>query len=102
MAFRVKLTEPAKTDAEALYERLIEAAPLHGPKWYNGLIAAIETLQHLPGRCPHAPENGRFPVEIRHLLYGRKPYVYRVLFTIQGDTVHVLRIRGPRQKRLEP
>jgi plasmid stabilization system protein ParE len=102
MAFRVRLTEPAQADTEAIYERLTTAAPLYGPIWYRRMLAAIKTLRHSPERCPYAPENGRFPVEIRQLLYGRKRYAYRILFTIEGDTVHVLRIRGPRQAVLEP
>jgi hypothetical protein len=32
------------------------------------------------------------------LLYGRKPHVYRVLFTIEGEAVYVLHIlHGRRQ-----
>ena len=51
---------------------------------------------------PLAPESSRFPFEVRQLLYGRKPHVYRILFTIEGDTVHVLHIRRPRQQLLKP
>ena len=39
-----------------------------------------------------------FPYPARHLLYGRLPHVYRILFTIDGSTVYILHIRhGSRQ-----
>jgi hypothetical protein len=79
-----------------------EAAPVRGPLWFNRLLAAIESLQTMPQRCAYATENNQFPFEVRQLLFGRKPNVYRVVFTIEGNVVYVLRIRGPRQKPLEP
>jgi hypothetical protein len=39
---------------------------------------------------------------VRQLLYGRKPHVYRVLFTIEGDVVRVLHIRHGRRKPALP
>jgi hypothetical protein len=39
---------------------------------------------------PLVPENQEFPFEVRQLLYGRKPHLYRVLFTIEADLVVVL------------
>jgi plasmid stabilization system protein ParE len=102
MTFRVELSDSALQDAEQLYEWVTEAAPLRGPLWFNRLIAAIESLTTFPERCAHATENDRFPFETRQLLFGRKPNVYGVVFTIDGDTVYVLCIRGPRQRLLQP
>ena len=100
MAFRVELSQEALGNAEGLYEWVTAVAPLNGPLWFNRLLAAIQSLQTFPQRCAYATENERFPFETRHLLFGRKPNVYRVIFTIEGDLVYVLRIRGPRQKTL--
>lgn len=100
MAFRVELSSEALKNAERLYERVTAAAPLKGPLWFNRLLAAIQSLQTFPQRCACATENKRFPFETRQLLFGRKPNVYRVVFTIEGDVVYILRIRGPRQQTL--
>ena len=100
MTFRVRFLAAAQADAAELYERITEAAPIHGPIWYKRLITAIESLQQSPRRCAFAPENDRVSVEVRRLLFGRKPHVYRVLFTIEAETVFILRIRGPRQQIL--
>jgi plasmid stabilization system protein ParE len=61
---------------------------------------AIASLATFPKRCPIAPESARFPFEVRQLLYGRKPHVYRILFTIENNTVNVLHIRHGRRKPL--
>ncbi len=99
MAFRVEITEEAERDATDILDWLIsEQAGLTGLQWFLGLEKAIASLATFPGRCSLAPENAAFPFEVRHLLYGHKPHVYRVLFTIEGDTVSVLRIRHGRRR----
>jgi hypothetical protein len=37
---------------------------------------------------------------MRQLLYGRKPHLYRILFTIDGDVVYVLHVRHGRRRHL--
>lgn len=48
-----------------------------------------------------APENAEFSCAVRQLLYGHKPHQYRVLFTIEADTVVILHIRHGRRRRLD-
>jgi len=73
-----------------------------GIDWFMALDDAFGSLAEFPERCPIAPESARFPFEVRQLLYGRKPHLYRILFTIQLDTVYVLHIRHGRRKRVAP
>lgn len=60
-------------------------------RWYRGLKEAVLSLRDSPNRCPHTPE-GR---HLRHLLYGNKPHVYRVIFRVveRQKRVDVLHIR---------
>jgi len=65
--------------------------------WYLGLRDAIRALQGSPNRCPAAPEDPG----LRHLLYGNKPHIYRVIYRVfeKPKQVHVLHIRhGARQE----
>ena len=102
MTFRVETSAEAERDAEEILHWLLEQeAGEAGLRWFLALDAAVASLAKYPERCPLAPENVRFPFEVRHLLYGRKPHVYRILFTIEGDTVYVLHIRHGRRKHLE-
>ena len=71
------------------------AARLHA-----GLLTAIRSLGNSPERCPLADEAADLGLELRELLYGRRRSVYRILFTIEGQTVNVLRIRHAAQDRL--
>jgi plasmid stabilization system protein ParE len=101
MAYRVETTARAERDADNLLSRLIaQQAGETGLRWFEGLEKAITTLADMPERCSLAPENTHVPFEVRQLLYGRKPHIYRILFTIEGDTVYVLHIRHGRRRPL--
>jgi hypothetical protein len=101
MAFRVKISAEAEFDAIAILEWLTaQNASDPGLRWFLAMEDAISSLANLPERCPLAPENTQFPFEVRQLLYGRKPHLYRILFTIGDDTVNVLHIRHGRRLRI--
>jgi len=88
MAFRVEITREAELDSNAILEWLIsQHAGETGLRWFEGLNRAVASLASMPSRCPFAPENAEFPFEVRHLLYGRKPHIYRVIFTVDGDVI---------------
>src|ERR1700692_1850999 len=99
MTFRVEVSAQAESDAEAILDWLLsQHAGETGIRWFLALEDAIASLSTFPERCPLAPEDARFPFQVRQLLYGRKPHVYRILFTLEGETVHVLHIRHGRRK----
>ena len=85
MAFRIEITSEADLDGEDILEWLLsQHAGDTGIRWFVGLEEAIASLATFPERCPIAPENTQFPFEVRQLLYGRKPHLYRVLFKYTG------------------
>jgi plasmid stabilization system protein ParE len=98
MAFRVKQTAEADHDLDVILEWLMaQQAGETGLRWFRGLKDTLDSLSELPRRCSLAPENVEFPFEVRQFLYGHKPHQYRVLFTIEADTVIVLHIRHGRR-----
>jgi len=102
MTFRVEMMPTAEEDADAILEWLIlQGAGDTGLRWFSALQDAIASLGEFPQRCGLAPENSVFFVEVRQLLYGSPPHVYRVLFTIQGRTVYILHIRHGRRQPLK-
>jgi|SRR5579863_2633302 plasmid stabilization system protein ParE len=101
MAFRVETSAQAESDADAILEWLLsQHAGQAGIRWVLALEEAIASLAIFPERCSLAPESVRFRFEVRQLLYGRKPHAYRILFTIDGETVNILHIRHGRRKPL--
>jgi plasmid stabilization system protein ParE len=102
MTSRVEFTAEARHDADAILEYLLaHEAGETGKRWFQALEEAIATLAEFPRRCGLAPESKLFPQEVRHLLYGGKPHVYRILFTINRSTVYVLHIRHGRREPLK-
>ena len=101
MAFHVDVTPQAEQDANTILEWLLsEHARDKGARWFLKLQEAIASLADFPSRCPLAPENDEVPFEMRQLLYGHKPHIYRILFTVESDVVHVLRIRHGRRQSI--
>lgn len=98
MAFRVSQTDEAHADLGAILHWLLEQhAGETGIRWFNGLQDPIETLREHPHRCGLARESESFGFEVRQLIHGRKPHLYRILFTVEDDTVVILHIRHGRR-----
>jgi plasmid stabilization system protein ParE len=70
-------------------------------RWFNGLFAALQSLEDLPERCPIAPEAATHGLNVRQLLYGRSPMVYRILYAVEGDSVYILHIRHAARRSLD-
>ena len=99
MAYRVELTFRAFDDLDRLYLIMEAVGSEQASAWFNSLQAAIFSLSERPARCPVTPENRR----MRHLLYGKGRYVYRVIYTIDEKTkvVKVAHIRHGAQQPFE-
>jgi plasmid stabilization system protein ParE len=99
MAFEIVYSLEAERDLDVILTWLLEEGSGEtGLRWFQRLQDAISTLRELPHRCPLARENASVPFEMRQLVYGRKPHVYRVLFTIDDNTIYIVHVRGPKQK----
>jgi toxin ParE1/3/4 len=100
MAYLVELTVRARKDLVDIYERISAAESLIAARWFNGLEAAIDTLEQFPRRCPVAPESKTRNRELRHLLYGSKRDVYRVLYDID-EPRKLVRVRAVRHSAMD-
>jgi plasmid stabilization system protein ParE len=91
MVYLVNITARAERDFADLYSEIHAGDSEAALKWYEGLKKTVLTLERLPNRSPVTPENPK----LRHLLYGRKPHVYRVIYRVLSDEkrVDVLHIR---------
>ncbi len=60
-------------------------------RWLNEINSICKKrLKHFPESCPIAPESKEFDLTLRQLLIDR----YRLIFTIQENTVKILYVRG--------
>ena len=78
MAYRVKLMPRAQRDLPAINDWIGARSSDTASAWYRGLRAAVRTLRNDPNRCPVTSEDR----DLRHLLYGNKPHIYRVIYRV--------------------
>lgn len=91
--YRLVIQPPVFDDLDDAYQWIRERAPEAAARWFNGFVEALCSLTTFPDRCGAAPENDAVEPEIRQLLYGHRNSVYRALFTIVENEVHVLHVR---------
>ena len=97
MAYAVSLTARAERDLDEIYEHLRAAESAAIRRWFENLKRTIFTLQEHPNRCAVTPESKK----IRHLLYGHKPRICRVIYLVVEDEkrVYILHIRHGARRR---
>jgi plasmid stabilization system protein ParE len=102
MKYTVVITHPAEIELATNAQWWAEHRSVdQAIRWYEGFLAAIQSLERNPDRCPLARENDRFDVEIRELHYGLggRP-THRAVFNVEGNRVLVLTVRHGAQRDL--
>ena len=100
MEYQVDFTDRADRDLELIYTNINAEHSVAALKWYRSLKRSIDTLEKLPNRCPITRKQN----ELRHLLFGNRPHVYRVIFRVVENEkrVLVLTIRHTARRKLKP
>jgi toxin ParE1/3/4 len=99
MAYLVDITRRAARDLGHIYEDIHAEESEAAFAWYRGLKESVLSLELHAAGCPVTPENGK----LRHLLYGKKPHIYRVIFRIlEKQEVEVLHIRHGARQQFNP
>jgi toxin ParE1/3/4 len=91
MPYLVRFSDRALRDLEIIYEFIEADVSESAFKWFNDLSEAIYGLEHFPERGATTPENRK----LRHLLFGKKPDTFRIIYTVdkRKQAVNVLHIR---------
>lgn len=94
--YRVIVTPYAAANIRQAYEWLAAENPTYAAKWLAGIREKILGLETLPESHALAPESESFDCDIRQALHGHGT-PWRVFFSIDGETVHVLHVRHGRR-----
>jgi plasmid stabilization system protein ParE len=98
MRFIVRLLDRARKDADDIYEWLSWRSESGADRWLAAFQEALDSLETNALRHGFAPESGEFIVEIRECFFktsqGKR---YRLLYTVDGDEVFAVSVRGPGQ-----
>jgi toxin ParE1/3/4 len=89
--YRVQIAPKAESDIQTTHDYIARDKPRAAATWERAIRQKIQTLQSLPSRCEILPEAEDFEestTEYRHLLVGN----YRIIFSITGNQVLVLRV----------
>ena len=101
MNYKVSLQPLAKSDLEAAYLWAARSAPESAARWLSRFETALQTLSQNPERCSFSREHDRIEeIELREFFFGKRANNYRVIFTVDSDTVQILRIRRTRRQVL--
>jgi plasmid stabilization system protein ParE len=103
LTYRVVFTARARADLIEQFRYLADRSPTAAARWYAGIEKAIGKLGTLPERHPIAQdETEQFGVTLHQMLYGRRPGVFRILFSVEGDTVTLHYVRHSARGPIEP
>jgi plasmid stabilization system protein ParE len=79
MAFHVEISPRAFNDLDEIAVYIQQPSSFEqAEEWFNGIIAAIRTLEQMPSRCRVADESEKLGQEVRLLLHGKRKRKYRV------------------------
>lgn len=101
MSFTVRILPRAEEDATALFIWISERSTDGAHAWLKAFELVVSQLEENPYAFGLAPESGLRDFELRQFLFRtRRGRTYRGVFTIQLNSIYVLRVRGPGQAPL--
>ena len=98
MKFDVSVLRRASADADQILKWIADRSPQGAAHWGRVYDESILELRRDADRHGVAPESTSVGMAIRQKLFRtRRGRPYRLLYTIVGSKVRVLRVRGPGQ-----
>lgn len=102
MARTVELRPGATEDLSRIARYISNrVSPTSAARWLTAIRATIARLATDAEQCAEAVEAAALGIDLRYVLHGRQGQVYRVLFTFDDTTVHVLRVRHAAQDSVD-
>ena len=105
MTYHVRPLRRARKDADAIVDWIANErrSPQGAAAWLKAYDKALASLADWPESHGLAPEDEFDERELRQFLFKtRRGRTYRGIFTVSGNEVLILRVRGPGQRILEP
>jgi plasmid stabilization system protein ParE len=101
MSHHVLVLARARRDADRIAAWLFKRSPRGTVRWLLAYNSIKVKLAQNPLVYGLAPENSRVAFELRQIFFKtQRGRPYRALFTVAGNEVRILRVRGPHQRPL--
>lgn len=101
MKYSIRVLRRAQSDVDHIHAWLRQRSQAGATRWYAAFIKAAASLRHFPEACGVATD-----AEFDEVIIRERPFKtprgrsYRILFTVVGEEVLILRVRGPAQPPL--
>lgn len=103
MKLRVSLLRQAERDVDGILAWIGERSRSGAATWHRRWWQVLDSLSETADGCGLTPEDEDHTIDIRQIIFKtRRGNKYRALFTIQGDTVYIMHVRGPGQDLVTP
>ena len=103
MTFVVRLTAEAEANVREIRDWIAARSRDGAIRWLEALDKAQQRLRDGADQFALAAEADAFDDALREISFKtRRGNVYRALFVIRGNTVHIVSVRSPAQDWLTP
>ena len=103
MTFHVRTLPKAEADIRSIIKYIHKRSPQGAAAWVDAYERARKHLAEFAEGSSEADENEFFDIDVKQRLFNtRRGRVYRLVFTIVGDEVRILRVRGSAQAPIDP
>jgi toxin ParE1/3/4 len=101
MKFEAVALQRADIDIRRITTWIAERSLQGATSWLDAYELLVQPLETDAASCPVAMEDAECSIPLKQALFGtRHGRTYRAVFTIVGDQVRILRVRGPGQPPL--
>ena len=100
MSLGVIVHRRAQQDLDEYLAWLSKHAPVTTAAWFARLEGHILALAETGPACLRAAESRRTSLDLRESYFGKRPNVFRILIYLEGQTVHVIRVRRAQRRLL--
>jgi plasmid stabilization system protein ParE len=102
VTLRVRILPRAKTDFLSIFSYIEERSPDGASRWRLAFESGVERARNNPQLFPLAPEDVITSSALRQILFKTQQGLpYRAVFTVLGDELLIVRIRGAGQPPLQ-
>ena len=102
MTYRVHELKLAQADIRSIFHWIREKSPQGAEAWLDAYERMIEGLTRFVGHSV-APEDKEAVFKVQQVLFSTKwGSTYRALYTVEGEDVYILRVRGRGQSEVRP
>ena len=98
MNYELLLVAQAETAVERIINYLAERSNQGAISWCERWEQVLEEVRGRPFQYSLAPESHKYGTEVRQVLFHtRRGRQYRALFTVVGQGIYIIDVRGPGQ-----